>query len=117
SPQPKARPLVQTALSYSGGGAGGAKSDIFTLWIKKHLVVPCYGLSTASLNRKRTRDMSFAGWGLAIGCGAESLQNPAQRRRSHAAAVVPQRPKLTLQPLQFRKYALSRGRYGCPEGR
>jgi hypothetical protein len=45
--------------------------------------------------------MIVAGCVSAIGCRAKSLQNPALRRRSPAAAFIPQRPQLTLQPLQF----------------
>src|SRR5215831_11399434 len=61
-----------------------------------------HGLATLSLSRMRTRYMIVAGCVPAIRCRAKSLQGAALRRRSPAAAFVPQRPKLTFQPLQFR---------------
>ena len=58
--------------------------------------------ATLSLGRMRTRNMIVAGCVPVIGGTTKSLQNPTVLGRSHAAAFVPQRPKLASQSLQFR---------------
>jgi hypothetical protein len=64
--------------------------------------MPCHGLAALSLGRMRTRNMIVPGCAPVIGGATKSLQNPTVRRRSPAAAFVPQLPKLALQALQFR---------------